>query len=705
MSALDPQKTEDLKYTRNFGIMAHIDAGKTTTTERILFYTGKSHKIGEVHDGDTVMDWMEQEQERGITITAAATTCEWLNHRLNLIDTPGHVDFTIEVERSLRVLDGAVMLLDGVNGVEPQTETVWRQAEKHQVPRICFVNKMDRVGADFRFSVQTLVERLDAKPLPLQIPIGAEESFEGVVDLIAQKAYTWRGDGLGANFKIGDIPEDLQEEVQKLRNEIVEKIVEQDDDMLAKFLDGYQPSDEELKLIIRKGVLNLKFTPVLCGASFKNKGVQPLLDAIVSYLPCPLDKPQVKGINPFAHDAEVICKTNFDEPAVALAFKIANDLFSGSLTYLRVYSGVVKVGDQLLNSRENKKERIQKIVKMHANSRQEVNELKAGDLGAVIGLKFSITGDTLCDSHRIVMLETINYPEPVISMAVEAKSSGDQEKMINGLQRLIKEDPSAKLKTDPETGQTIISGMGELHLEILVDRLLREYKVGVNTGKPQVSYREAIFETKDGHCKYERQVANENQFAEVYLEVAPINNTDQSVITNEYHCSIQPNKELKAEFIRAVENGIRDSFEVGPLASFPVIRMKVTVKKLVALQELSNETAFRIAAGMAIRDALSKTKVTLMEPLFKVEVLTPDQFLGGVVSDINSRRGKVHSLGSRGIYQVVHADVPLEKLFGYATDLRSLSQGRASFSMEFKEYNQVTSKVADDVLRKLGRIY
>lgn len=700
MSSLDPQKIEELNFTRNFGIMAHIDAGKTTTTERILFYTGKSHKLGEVHDGDAIMDWMEQEQERGITITAAATTCEWLNHRLNLIDTPGHVDFTIEVERSLRILDGAIVLLDGVNGVEPQTETVWRQAEKYKVPRICFVNKMDRVGADFEMSVSTMDEKLSANPLPLQIPIGAEDSFKGVIDLLEMKALIWAEANKGEKFEKIEIPTEFIEQAEKERLILIEKIVELDDQLLEKYLNSYQPTVDELRAAIRKGVLQLKITPVLCGAAFKNKGIQPLLDAAVFYLPSPLDVPTVKGVNPVKNDLEIECKTSFDEPVAALAFKIANDLFSGALTYVRVYSGVIQVGDQLINPRENKKERIQKIVKMHANSRQEVSTLRAGDLGAIVGLKFTATGDTLCDSKRLVLLESISFPEPVISVAVEAKSSADQEKMLAGLQRLIKEDPSARIKFDSETGQTLISGMGELHLEILVDRLLREYKVQVNVGRPQVSYRETIQTRSIGDCVYERQIAGDEQYAYVKIEIEPSSSLMVQIVND-----IKPSKEIKPEFIKAAESGVREASEVGPLASYPLINLKITIKEMKSHPDHSSEMSFKAAASLALKDALTKASVELMEPVFKLEIITPEQFLGNVVSDVNSRKGKIISLGVKGKNQIINAEIPLGKLFGYATDLRSLSQGRASFSMEFKEYHLIAQKQKDEILKSLGRIF
>jgi elongation factor G len=700
MSALDPQKVEELAFTRNFGIMAHIDAGKTTTTERILFYTGKSHKIGEVHDGDTIMDWMEQEQERGITITAAATTCEWLNHRLNLIDTPGHVDFTIEVERSLRVLDGAIVLLDGVSGVEPQTETVWRQAEKYSVPRICFINKMDRVGADFKMSLESLSEKLGANTIPLQLPIGIEDSFKGVVDLITNKAFVWTDEGKGEKYDAVDVPEEMREEVQKLRKEVIEKIVELDDHLLEKYLNGDNPSIEELRLAVRTGVISLKIVPVFCGSAFKNKGVQLLLDGAVYYLPSPLDLPTIKGFNPVKHDLEVECKSDFDSPAAALAFKISNDPFVGTLTYLRVYSGVIKTGEQLLNPRENKKERIQKIVKMHANTRVEVPVLKAGDLGAIVGLKFTITGDTLCDSSRPVLLETISFPEPVISVAIEAKSSADQDKMFQGVQRLVKEDPSARIKIDQETGQTLISGMGELHLEILVDRLFREHKVQVNVGRPQVSYRETVLMSVKGEYTYERQIAGDEQYANVEIQVEHSENSSVQIQSR-----VVASKEFKPEFLRAVESGIRESSEVGPLASCPLINLKITILNIKVHPEHSTEMAFKAAASLAFREALSKVQVQLLEPIFKMEIVCPDQFVGSVVSDITARKGKVLSLGIKGKNQLILAEIPLAKLFGYATDVRSLSQGRASFSMEFKEYAIVAQKQKEEILKSLGRIF
>jgi len=700
MSAMDPQNEAELKWTRNFGIMAHIDAGKTTTTERILYYSGKSHKIGEVHDGDTVMDWMEQEQERGITITAAATTVGWKDHRLNIIDTPGHVDFTIEVERSLRVLDGAIAVYDGVNGVEPQSETVWRQAEKHKVPRICFINKMDRTGADFVMSVNSIREKLQGNAIPIQVPIGLEESFTGVVDLIENKAYIWGSADKGEDFRTVDVPSDMAADVARVRLETIEKIVEFDDALLEKYLEGHTPTPAELKGALRKGVLALKAFPVLCGASFKNKGVQPLIDATIDYLPSPLDRAAVIGHDPEKPEKDIICKANFDEPTAALAFKIATDAFAGTLIYVRVYSGVVKVGETLYNPRTEKRERIQKLVKMHANTRAEVQQLRAGDLGAVIGLKFVGTGDTLCDAKRIVALEAITFPEPVIAVAIEAKSSGDQEKMLAGLEKLVREDPSARLRQDPETGQTLISGMGELHLDILVDRLFREHKVQANVGKPQVSYREAISTVSKGEAVIDRLMAGDPQFARVQLTIEPLPRGSgiqfvNRVAQNGFSVPLQ----------KAVESGFREAAEVGPIASYSMIDIKGTLTGIeIRDPQSTSEMAFKAAATMALRDALTRAQPQLLEPMMRLEVSSPDDFVGSVIGDLNGRRGKVHSMSVKpGGGQVIAAEAPLATLFGYATDLRSLSQGRASFAMEFKAYEAVNNKLKEEILVKLGR--
>lgn len=690
---------EDLLKTRNIGIMAHIDAGKTTTTERILYYTGKSHKIGEVHDGNTVMDWMVQEQERGITITAAATTCSWKDYRINIIDTPGHVDFTIEVERSLRVLDGAVAVFDGVNGVEPQSETVWRQADKYKVPRICFVNKMDRVGADFEMSVSTIKEKLNAQPVPLHIPMGQEDQFEGFVDLVEMSSVVWREPGLGDKFQVIEIPDELKEEAQAKRDRLLELVSEVDDEVMEKYLSGDEVSPAEIKKAIRKGTLALKITPVLCGSAFKNKGVQYLLDAIIDYLPSPLEVPPLEGVDPEKESKKILCKTDASEPAAALAFKIATDSFAGTLTYLRVYSGAVEVGAQLLNPRTEKKERIQRLVKMHANSREEVKALFAGDIGAAIGLKFTSTGDTLCATKRPVLLESITMPEPVISIAIEAKSTADQDKMVQALDRLQKEDPSCNVKTDQETGQMILSGMGELHLEILVDRLLREFKIHANVGKPQVSFREALVSGAKAEGSFQREIAGKNHFAEVELEIRPLARGKGFIFEN----SATGAPGLTDELVRAVRDGSREASEIGIIAGYPLVDVGVKLTKANVKPEEASSMAFKIAAAQGFREALMKSKCQLLEPIFKIEVVTPEEFMGGVIGDLNSRRGKVNSMAPRGKLQVVQAEMPLQTMFGYATDLRSISQGRASFSMEFLEYASVPPKVENEILARMGR--
>jgi elongation factor G len=698
MAIGEPNKLEDLKFTRNIGIMAHIDAGKTTTTERILYYTGKSHKIGEVHDGDTVMDWMEQEQERGITITSAATTCAWHDHRINIIDTPGHVDFTIEVERSLRVLDGAVAVFDGVNGVEPQSETVWRQADKYKVPRICFINKMDRVGANFFGSVGTIVEKLGANPVMIQIPIGAEDSFRGVVDLIMMKALIWSDSGKGESFEAFNIPNDIIAEAKKYRDQMIEKIAEADEALTDRFLMGEEIQPHELRDSLRKSTIALKVFPVVCGSAFKNKGVQPLLDSVVAFLPSPLDVPAIIGHDPARPEKEIICKTEWDANLAALAFKIANDPFAGTLTYVRVYSGILKAGDQVFNPREEKKERIARLVKMHANSREEAQELKAGDIGAVIGLKFTVTGDTLCNTAHPVVLESIQFPDPVIAVAIEAKSSADQDKMIQGLEKLAKEDPSCRLRNDPETGQTLLAGMGELHLEILVDRLMREHKVQANVGRPQVTYRETISKKARGEGRIERQIAGENQFGHAVVELVPGERGSGFKFVN----NVPPEK-LPKQFAVPIEQGIRESMENGVLASYQMMDFTATLMEAQYTQETAAEMAYKIAAANAFREAARNADPVLLEPVFKVEVSTPDEFMGGVIGDLNSRRGKVHSMNARGHTQIVDAEVPLATMFGYATDLRSATQGRGTFTMEFKQYSQVPPKISQEILAKMGR--
>ncbi len=701
MSLVDPNTIAELKTTRNIGVMAHIDAGKTTTSERILYYTGKSHKIGEVHDGAATMDWMVQEQERGITITSAATMIFWKDHRLNLIDTPGHVDFTIEVERSLRVLDGAITVFDAVNGVEPQTETVWRQADKYKVPRICFINKMDRVGADFVMSLNTIKERLNAEPIAVQLPIGAEDQFQGCVDLLENKAYIWDNSGKGEDFKVTEVPGDIKAEVEKYRTQVIERIVEFDDGLFERYLNGETISVPELKAALRKGTLALKVFPVLCGAAFKNKGVQPLMDAVIDYLPSPLDVPAIKGFHPEKEEKEIECPLDFDAPVAALAFKIASDPFAGTLTYIRVYSGTVKVGDQLYNPRTEKKERIQKLVKMHANAREEVQQLKAADIGAVVGLKFTGTGDTLCTVSHPIVLETIKFPEPVIAVAVEAKSSADQEKMLQGLEKLQKEDPSCRLRTDPETGQILLSGMGELHLDILVDRLFREHKIQANVGKPQVSYRETLAQGFNFDHTYERELGGEKHFARVQMKVEPIS-VKEGI---QFVSNVQPTTQFNLAFLKAIEQGFKESAEVGPLASYSMIGLKGTLLQVETRPQESNEMAFKAAASLGFRQHLREVKAELLEPIMKLEVTCPDEFVGNIVGDLNSRRGKILSMNVKvgGGGQVISAEAPLAPLFGYATDIRSLSQGRATFSMAFFEYAPMPTKVRAEILQKLGR--
>ncbi len=678
--------------------MAHIDAGKTTTTERILFYTGKSHRMGEVHDGDTVMDWMEQEQERGITITSAATSCAWKNYRINIIDTPGHVDFTIEVERSLRVLDGAVAVFDGVNGVEPQSETVWRQADRYKVPRICFINKMDRVGANFHGSVQTLIDRLEANPVCIQIPIGAEDRFQGVIDLIRMKAIVWPDSGAGDKMEEIEIPGDLMDEARAYREKLLDKVTEVDDALADKYLMGEELSEIEVVSALRRGTISMKFFPVLCGAAFKKKGVQPLLDAVIRYLPSPLDVPPMFGKDPAKEDREIECPTEWDANLACLSFKIASDPFAGALTYVRVYSGILKVADQVFNPREQKKERIQRLVRMHANSREEIQELRAGDIGAVVGLKFAATGDTLCHVSHPVVLESIQLPEPVIAVAIEAKSSADQDKMMQGLQRLEREDPSCRLRVDAETGQTLLAGMGELHLEILVDRLLREYKIQANVGKPQVSYRETISKPARGDARVERVIAGETQFGHAIVDVKPGAMGSGFKFTN-----LLPSTTLPKTMSDPIEQGIRESLENGVLAGFLTTDLEVKLVGAEYNQDTGSEMAYKVAGANAFREAARRAEPQLLEPVFKVEVTTPDEFMGNVIGDLNSRRGKVLSMTAKVGRQVVDAEAPLATMFGYATDLRSVTQGRGTFSMEFKQFALAPSKVANEILQKLGR--
>ena len=699
MSVADPEKVAELAFTRNIGIMAHIDAGKTTTTERILYYSGKNYKIGEVHDGDATMDWMEQEQERGITITSAATTAFWADHRINIIDTPGHVDFTIEVERSLRVLDGAVAVFDAVSGVEPQSETVWRQADRYGVPRICFINKMDRVGADFDMSVQTIREKLAGNPVKVQIPIGAEDSFVGVIDLVQGNALIWEGDDKDAKFVVRDVPSDFQDDYELAREQLIEALADHSDELAELYLGGEAISNEMISKSLRAATLVSAITPVFCGSAFKNKGVQPLLDGVIAYLPSPLDRPDIVGVDAKKPDKEITCKTDFKSKTVALAFKVASDPFAGSLTYVRVYSGVVKMGTQLQNTRQEKKERIQKIVRMHANSREEIKELKAGDIGAIIGLKFTGTGDTLCDSSQPVILEAIEFPDPVISVVIEAKSTAQQKKMMDSLNRLIQEDPSSALRTDSETGQLLLSGMGELHLEILVDRLKREFKVDANVGKPQVSYRETIGTEASCAKNFEREVAGKIHSATVGVKVEKLSGS----VANQVTISVEDSR-LTSEYKQAAIKGVTDALENGVVAGYQVLGVKVTINKIEFEEESAAVPAFQIAGSMALREALRDAKCELMEPMFFLEVVCPEDFLGTVIGDINSRRGKVISTSAKGHLQAIEAEAPLAELFGYATDLRSLTQGRGTFIMKFNEYALMPARTQKELLEKMGRL-
>ncbi|WP_394694348.1 elongation factor G [Hyphobacterium sp.] len=689
-------RTHKIEDYRNFGIMAHIDAGKTTTTERILFYTGKSHKIGEVHDGAATMDWMEQEQERGITITSAATTAFWKDKRLNIIDTPGHVDFTIEVERSLRVLDGAVALLDANAGVEPQTETVWRQAEKYKVPRMFFVNKMDKIGADFYRSVEMMVERLGCVPLVIQLPIGAENDFAGVVDLIKMKAIIWNDESLGASFDEVDIPADLADKAAEWREKMIETAVELDETALEAYLEGEEPSVETLKKLIRKGTINLDFHPVLCGTAFKNKGVQPLLDAVVDFLPSPVEVPSIKGIDAKT-EAEVVRKSSDDEPVSMLAFKIMNDPFVGTLTFCRIYSGKLETGVSLQNTVKEKKERIGRMLQMHSNSREDIKEAFAGDIVAIAGLKDTTTGDTLCDPMNPVILERMEFPDPVIEIAVEPKSKADQEKLGIGLQKLAAEDPSFRVSTDEESGQTRMAGMGELHLDILVDRLKREFKVEANIGAPQVAYRETLGQAAEITYTHKKQSGGSGQFAEVKIMFEPREPGEGF----EFESKIVGGNVPK-EYIPGVEKGIRSVMDGGLLAGFPVIDFKATLLDGKYHDVDSSVLAFEIAARAAFREIKGPAKMKLLEPMMKVEVVTPDEYTGSVIGDLNSRRGQIRDQEMRGNATVVNAMVPLANMFGYINALRSSTQGRAQFTMQFDHYEPVPQAVADEVIAKIA---
>jgi elongation factor G len=684
-----------LEKTRNIGIMAHIDAGKTTTTERVLYYTGVTYKIGEVHEGTAVMDWMVQEQERGITITSAATTCFWKDNRINIIDTPGHVDFTIEVERSLRVLDGAVAVFDSVAGVEPQSETVWRQADKYQVPRIAFLNKMDRMGADFYMSVNSMVDRLGANPVPVQLPIGAEEHFRGPVDLVNMKAYFYDDETLGAKYVEGDIPEELMPKALEYREKMIEAISDVDEKIMEKFLNGEEVGADEIKAALRKGTIEMKLTPVLCGTAFKNKVVQKLLDPIVEYLPSPLDIPPVVGQDP-DKGADLTRKADDAEPFAAFAFKVMTDPFVGQLTFLRVYSGVMEAGSYVYNSTKGTKERVGRLLKMHANKREDIKEVSAGDIAAAVGLKSTLTGDTLCDDKNPIILEAMEFPEPVISVAIEPKTKADQEKLGQSLGKLTQEDPSFRVSTNEETGQTIISGMGELHLEIIVDRLLREFKVGANVGKPQVAYRETIRNASKAEGKFVRQSGGRGQFGHVYIELEPL----EPGKGFEFQSKIVGGS-VPREYWSAVEKGIKEATEGGILAGYPVVDIRATLYDGSYHEVDSSEMAFKIAGSMGFKEAAKKGKPVILEPIMNVEVVTPEDYMGDVIGDLNSRRGKIQQMEKRGKAQVIKAQVPLSEMFGYATDLRSKTQGRATYTMQFAHYDEVPKSIAEAIIAKV----
>ncbi len=689
-----------LETTRNIGIMAHIDAGKTTTTERILFYTGKIHKIGEVHEGTTAMDWMPQEQERGITITSAATTCFWRDHTINIIDTPGHVDFTIEVERSLRVLDGAVAVFCAVGGVEPQSETVWRQANKYHVPRIAFVNKMDRIGADFEDVVHQMESKLHARPVVTQIPWGASDTFKGIVDLIQMKLIQWHSDDLGATFEYIEIPADLREDAERYREKLVEVAAECDESLTDKYLNGETLSPEEIRAAIRKGCVSMTFVPVLCGASFKNKGVQPLLDAIVDYLPSPLDVPPVEGTDTKDETKLLKRSSSPDEPFAALAFKVQNDPYVGQLTYFRVYSGQIETGAMVYNPGKGKRERLGRLLQMHANKREDVQVVKAGDIAATVGLRFTTTGDTLCNEGHQILLEKIEFPEPVISIAVEPKTKADQEKLATSLQRLTMEDPSFRVTMNEETGQTLISGMGELHLEIIIDRLRREFKVDANVGQPQVSYKETISGAAEAEGKFIRQMTGKGLYGHCVIRLESLPRGTGFKFVNQMRTGAIPK-----EFIPAVEKGIHESMLGGIQVGYPAVDIQATLLDGSFSETDSNEMAYKIAASMAFKDAAQKAVPVIIEPMMSCEVVCPDEYMGGVIGDLNGRRGKIISMSMRHGMQVIKAEVPLATMFGYSTALRSASQGRATYSMELAHYEPVPENIAREIKIQAGVIH
>ncbi|RJE48121.1 MULTISPECIES: elongation factor G [unclassified Dehalobacter] len=682
-----------LEKTRNIGIMAHIDAGKTTTTERILFYTGRVHKIGEVHDGAATMDWMVQEQERGITITSAATTCQWKGHNVNIIDTPGHVDFTVEVERSLRVLDGAVAVFCSVGGVEPQSETVWRQADKYGVPRIAYINKMDRVGADFFRGVSMIVDRLGSNPVPIQLPIGTEDKFSGIVDLVTMKATVYTDD-LGTASDVSDIPTDMMELAQEYREKLLEAVSDVDEELMMKYLEGAEISEQEIKQAVRKGTISLKFIPVLCGSSFKNKGVQPLLDAVVDYMPSPLDVPAIQGVNPDSGEEDVR-HSDDNAPFSALAFKIMSDPYVGKLTFFRVYSGTLSAGSYIMNSTKGKKERIGRILRMHANHREDVDEVRAGDIAAAVGIKDVSTGDTLCDEKNRVILESMVFPEPVIHIAIEPKTKADQEKLGGSLAKLAEEDPTFKMRTDEETGQTIISGMGELHLEIIVDRLMREFKVDCNVGRPQVAYKETIRKHVKAEGKYVRQSGGRGQYGHCWVEFEPLEQGTGFVFESKIVGGVIPK-----EYISPIGAGIEEALQNGILAGYPVLDIKATVVDGSYHDVDSSEMAFKIAGSMAFKAAAAKADPAILEPMMKVEVTVPEEYMGDVIGDLNSRRGRIEGMEARSGAQIIRGFVPLSEMFGYATELRSRTQGRGVYSMQFDHYEEVPKNIAEGIIAK-----
>jgi elongation factor G len=689
-----PRKTP-LHMVRNIGIAAHIDAGKTTTTERILYYTGVSHKIGEVHEGAATMDWMEQEKERGITITSAATTCFWKNHQINIIDTPGHVDFTIEVERSMRVLDGAVAVFCAVGGVQPQSETVWRQANKYRVPRIAFVNKMDRIGADFYNVEKQIKERLKANPVPIQIPIGAEDNFKGVVDLVQMKALVWEDEAaLGSKYEVVDIPAEYQEKAEEYREKLIESVAETDEELMEKYFAGEELTEEEIKKAIKKATVNIEIVPMLCGTAFKNKGVQPLLDAVIDYLPAPDEVDWIKGIDPKTEE-EISVNPGDDEPFAGLAFKIMTDPFVGKLTFTRFYSGVISAGSYVLNATKNKKERVGRLLRMHSNKREEVSEFYSGEIGAIVGLKHTLTGDTLCDEKRPIILERMEFPDPVISVAVEPKTKADQEKMAIALQKLAEEDPSFRVTTDEESGQTIISGMGELHLEIIVDRLKREFKVECNTGKPQVAYRETFRKTVEQEHKYAKQTGGRGQYGHVFIRLIP-----QEPGRGYEFVDLIKGGVIPREYIPAVDKGIQEAAQGGVLAGFPVVDFKVELYDGSYHEVDSSEMAFKLAGSMAFKEGVKKANPVILEPIMKVEIEVPEEYMGDVIGDVNRRRGQVNSMEDIHGIKKVTAFVPLSEMFGYSTDLRSMTQGRGTYSMVFDHYDEVPSNIADEIIKQ-----